>query len=148
MSEGVVLTPTKRFAGLPVRKAREAVNTFNLMVYGNSGVGKTRLTGSADDVPELRKVLHLDIEGGTMSLRDAHPTVDVIRIQNFNDLKTVYEALRNPGHGYSTVVVDSVNEMQKFNMSSIMIELIKTRTDLDPDIPGMREWGKNLEKTR
>jgi AAA domain len=148
MADGVVLTPAKRFAGIPLVKAKEAITTMNFMVYGDSGVGKTRLLGSADEVPDLRKLLYVDIEGGTMSIREHYPNVDVVRIKNFGELKDVYEALRGSNHGYATVCIDSVNEMQKFNMSDIMIELVKSRTDLDPDIPGMREWGKNLEQMR
>jgi hypothetical protein len=148
LSGNVTLTPAKRFAGLPILKAKEAVQTMNFMVYGDSGVGKTRLLGSADEVPELRKIIYIDVEGGTMSIREPYPNVDVVRVKSFREIKEVYEALRGSDHGYSTVCLDSVNEMQKFNMSDVMIELVKTRPDLDPDIPGMREWGKNLEQMR
>jgi hypothetical protein len=119
-----------------------------MMVYGDSGVGKTRLLGSADEVPDFRKIIFLDIEGGTMSIRDLYPNIDTVRITSFAQIREVYEGLKGTSHGYTTAVVDSANEMQKFNMSNVMIELVKSRPDLDPDIPGMREWGKNLEQMR
>jgi hypothetical protein len=136
------------FAGIPLVKAKEAASWLNFMVYGESGVGKTRLLGSADEVPELRKILFVDVEGGTLSIRDLYPNIDTVRVTNFKQIATVYEELKGASHGYTTVVVDSVSEMQKFNMTNVMYELVKSRPDLDPDIPGMREWGKNLEQMR
>lgn len=148
MTAGVVLTPSKQFAGIPIIRAKDASNWLNILVYGESGVGKTRLLGSADDVPDLRKVLFVDIEGGTRSIRDVYPNIDTVRVKNFHQIKEVYEGLKGTDHGYTTVALDSASEMQKFNMSDVMIDLVKSRPDLDPDIPGMREWGKNLEQMR
>lgn len=60
-------------AGLPVTKVVENPTFFNMLVYGESGSGKTTLAGSSDAVPEMRKVLIVDIEGGTLSLKAKFP---------------------------------------------------------------------------
>lgn len=148
MPNELTLTPNKRIAGLPILRASEASPYFNFMVYGESGTGKTRLLGSADEVPELRKILFLDIEGGTRSIRDIYPNVDTVRADTWPKIAEVFEFLKAGAHDYITVCVDSLTEMQKFNMTQVMKELISTRPDLDADIPGMREWGKNLEQMR
>jgi hypothetical protein len=142
------LTP-KQLGGLPVRQVEEAIPYINLLVYGDPGSGKTVLAGSADAVPELRPVIHIDVEGGTFSLKDFHPEVDVVRVQSWEQLQQVYDQLhRERGAGYKTAVLDSVTEMQKFSMYGIMGKLKVARPDLDEDIPGMREWGKNIEQVR
>ena len=119
-----------------------------MLVYGDSGTGKTTLAGSADEVPEMRPVLFVDIEGGTESLRHSYPNVETVRVQNWKQMQDVYNVLHSGEHEYKTVVLDSLTEIQKFNMYNIMHDTIAKRPDLDPDVPSMREWGKNLEQMR
>lgn len=135
-------------AGLPVVPVQERSSYFNILIYGDSGTGKTTLAGSADEVPSMRPVLFIDIEGGTESLRHSYPQVDTVRVTTWKEMQEVYNALYQGGHGYQTVVLDSLTEIQKFNMYNIMNDLAQKRPDLDPDVPGMREWGKNLEQIR
>jgi hypothetical protein len=121
------------------------------MIYGASGIGKTILAGSADGVPEMRSVLFIDIEGGTESLRSMYPEVQTVRVTTWKEMQNVYNALHAGSSGYNTVVLDSLTEIQKFNMYQIMADLIAQKGDsnrVDPDVPSMREWGKNLEQIR
>jgi len=135
-------------AGLPVVKVTDAPVVFNFLVYGESGAGKTTLAGSADDVPEMRRVLILDIEGGTLSLRSRYPNVDSVRIKSWVDMQNVYNELYLDNHGYNTVVLDSLTEIQKMSMDEIMRKLVKEHEDRDADVPGIREWNINIEQTR
>lgn len=141
------LTP-RTLGGLEIRPATESIEYINMMVYGNPGVGKTVLAGSADAVPEMRPVLIIDVEGGTLSLRDLHPDVDVVRVQSWKDMQKIYDQLYMGATEYKTVVLDSVTEIQKFSMYKIMEDLVKKDPDRDPEVPGMREWGKNIEQIR
>ena len=138
----------KSIAGLEITPVQERSSYYNILVYGDSGTGKTTLAGSADEVPSMRPVLFIDIEGGTESLRPSYPEVDTVRVTSWKELQAVYDALYEGDHPYRTVVLDSLTEIQKFNMYDIMNSLTQKRPDLDPDIPGMREWGKNLEQLR
>jgi len=124
--------------------------TLNMLIYGRSGVGKTRLAASASGVPELAPVLLIDIEGGTFSIRDLYPTVDVLRVSTWADMQDAYDELYDGHHKYKTVVLDSLTEIQKFSMMNIMDDLMKDprNSDRDPDIPSIREWGKNIEQIR
>lgn len=142
-------TLTKRsLAGLQIQPVQERSLYLNMLFYGESGVGKTTLCGSADEVPAMRPVLFVDIEGGTASLRHSYPDVQTVRVQTWREMQDVYDALYAGEGGFQTVVLDSLTEIQKFNMYSIMTDLTQKRPDLDPDVPGMREWGKNLEQMR
>lgn len=141
------LTP-RTLAGLHVKPVQERSEYLNILIYGDSGVGKTVLAGSADAVPAMRPVLFVDIEGGTESLRNVHPDVEVVRITSWKEMQSIYDALHEGNHDYRTVVLDSLTEIQKFNMYNIMTDLVKRKEEADPDIPGMREWGKNIEQMR
>jgi hypothetical protein len=138
----------RTLGGLKVVPVQKRAPFINILVYGDSGVGKTTLAGSADDCPELRPAIVVDFEGGTESLVRTHPDIDQVRVSTWKEMQAVYDELHRGKHGYSTVILDSLTEIQKFNMYQIMVELIEKRPDLDPDVPSMREWGKNLEQMR
>lgn len=122
---------------------------MNMMLYGDSGVGKTTLAGSADAVPAMRPVIFIDVEGGTESLRNSYPDVEVVRVKTWQQMQNVYNELySDKGSTYRTVVLDSLTEIQKFNMYDIMARQTMLKPEMDPDIPGMREWGKNIEQIR
>lgn len=145
------ITPAtiSHIAGLKIERVAERMPHFNLMVYGRSGVGKTRLAGSSHSVDEMRRVLLIDIEGGSLTLRKDFPDVELVRVQNWSEMQGVYDALYAGGHGFKTVILDSLTEIQKFNMTNIMKQLVdKTDGERDMDVPSLREYLKNLEQTR
>lgn len=119
-----------------------------MLVYGRSGVGKTRLAGSAIAVQEMNRVLYIDVEGGILTLRKEFPEVETVRIASWKDMQKIYDELFAGGHGINTVILDSLTEIQKFNMEQIMFALTESNNDRDMDVPSLREWGKNLEQIR
>lgn len=138
----------RSLAGLTISKVEERSSYYNMLFYGDSGVGKTTIAGSADAVPSMRPVLFVDIEGGTESLKHSYPEVDTVRVLNWAQMQDLYNELYEGNHPYKTIVLDSLTEIQKFNMYSIMGKVIQKRPDLDEDVPSMREWGINLEQMR
>jgi hypothetical protein len=138
----------KTLGGFPIKPVEGMTGTFNALIYGDSGVGKTTLAGSASVVDQLSPVLFIDAEGGTMSLAHSYPKVDTIRIMNLNDLQKVYNDLHKGEHPYKTIVVDSLTEVQKMSMTSIMRKAKSADADIDLDMPQIQHWGKNLSQTR
>lgn len=138
--------------GLKVVTAAEQEPHFNMLIYGDVGVGKTRLVGSADDVPDLRGVLLIDAEGGGFTLRNTYPNVDVVRVTSWEDMQPVYDELRAGTTNYRTVILDSLTELQGMNMDQVMQRL----GERDPDryerqgeeIASMLEWQINSKKVR
>jgi hypothetical protein len=142
------LTP-RTVAGLNITKPESRRDKVNILVYGESGAGKTILAGSADEVPEMRPVLLIDAEGGTLSLDKHYPNVDVVRITNFQELQDLYDELHSGRTKYRTVILDSLSELQKFGMDHIMHVSTSGLVNLMPDsIPGLKEWGINTEQIR
>jgi phage nucleotide-binding protein len=144
LDEPITLT---HLGGLEVKKVLELPFTFNMLIYGDWGVGKTMLAGQSDDVPEMRKVLFIDLEAGTASLRD-YPNIDVVRVTSWPQMQEVYDHLRTGQHPYQTIVLDSLTEIQKFNQDEVMRLLILKDASRDPDILGLQEWNKSSNQIR
>lgn len=137
-----------KIADLPIHRVNEAEPRINMLIYGESGIGKTRLAGSADAVPQLRRILLIDVEGGTLTLRDTFPDVETVRVKSWQDMQRVYEALFDGKHDFTTLVVDSLTEVQKMSMDGIMRKLVEEYEERSAEVPGLREWNINLEQTR
>lgn len=138
----------RSIGGLPLTTVQKMDQYLNIFLFGESGVGKTVFLGSVSEITEMSPALILDIEGGTLSLSDFFPNVDVVRISTWRELVRVYEALESGSTEYKTVGIDSLSEAQKLSMEYIMTAAVKEDRDIDRDVPQMRHWGKNLEQTR
>lgn len=147
-----ILTPYN-LGGLEIKSVVEQSEFFNLLIYGESSVGKTTLAGSAIEVPEMRPVIFLDIEGGTLSLRDTYPEVEKVRIDSWDDLVETYIDLKNSSSNkYKTVVLDSISELEEFGMEEIMQRAVNKALsegdERDPDLPLIGEHGKSSARMR
>jgi hypothetical protein len=119
------LTPGK-LGGLTTRKASDDRSLPSLCIYGGSGAGKTTLAASSMDVPEMKPVLHLNIENGTQSVKDIYPDLEIIDIDHFKQLQSVYTELYKGQDfdaqtcaGYKTIILDNLTESQKKGMEHI-----------------------------
>ena len=121
--------------------------TLTMFIHGPPGVGKSWL---ADTVPGPRVVL--DAEGRAQytpsgpkvqwdPMRYAPPEpgdwdTAVVRIGNFNQMAKVYEWLQSGQHCFTSVVIDSLMEIQKRCIDNIAgVEIMKTQ-----------DWGQLLRK--
>ena len=81
------------------------VRKLKALFFGPAGSGKTTLAGTAP------KAVVLDIEGGTMSLRGTD--IDVLPIPDWRTFDGAVKELMMGGHGYDSVVIDSVTMLQE-----------------------------------
>lgn len=148
----VDILTAQTMGGLPVTTAQARLDSLNMLIYGDSSVGKTWLAGSASEVASMAPVLFIDVEGGSLTLGSAFPSVDIVRITEWKELDDIYGELYSMKHQYKTVVIDSLTELQYFNMERIMAELVKkgrsSGKDVDPDVPDQREWGISRSQIR
>ena len=140
-----VLRPDS-IGGLEVTNPVKELVTFNMLIYGDPGVGKTRLAASAADVEQLCPVLLVDVEGGTLSLMDTAPDIDIIRITNYRQFVPLHKDIKDSP--YKTVIIDSLSEVQKIGLEEIMRVVNREDPERDVDMPQIQDWGKSLSQTR
>ena len=144
----------KTIAGLPVLSVHERTDHVNALIYGDPGAGKTRLAASAFEIEAMRPILIIDIEGGTKSVRNLYPDIDVIRVKSVIDAKgrikdsawdqfeRIYDEAKKGDLAYTTFIIDSLTELYWVFMEHHMREVVIEHEDRDPDIPAQRDWGK------
>lgn len=95
---------------MKIIKLRDAIRPESpkIIVYGNSGMGKTTLIGSLPG-----KVLIVSAESGLLSLSFAanDDRFDVVEVQTIDDLINVHRMLAAAGHGYDWCCIDSASEV-------------------------------------
>jgi phage nucleotide-binding protein len=127
---------TKKVSTLNIEALDSRKKYHNILIYGESGVGKTTFASTAP-----RPILWLEAEGGTHSIGDPEG-IDIARVNGLEDYR---EALRflhaNPGK-YETVVVDSITETQAAILKEIMRAVKANDPTRDEFQPLFSEWGK------
>ncbi len=111
--------------------------TFNLLVFGDQGNGKTVLGASAQDHPKMANVLFANIEGGMLSLvhrNDIHAE-DIKTTQDVWDLG--WRLANNEYSTVNTLVVDNITELQTLNLQEVVTAAIQ----------GGRNMVKNRSRT-
>jgi len=95
---------------------------MNILLYGPQGAGKTYMAATAQDHPDMANVLFLNCEGGLISI--AHRgDIDAVDITTIDQLEEVCLTLKEGGYeGVTTVVVDSVTELQSISLTGIVEE--------------------------
>ena len=116
----------------------------NLLVYADSGVGKTVFAGSDDDVlfvaPE---------DNGTISAKRLGSTAKKWQIHNWTDIQAAYKWLSSlEVIPFNWIALDSLTEMQQMCMRHILEEGVRMIPSRDPDVPQLQDWIPYFEKVR
>jgi len=146
---------SETIAGFPLEAVSSAMTSLNILIYGESGVGKTVISGSASAVPEMSPVVLIDAEGGTLSLNAFYPETKILPIRAFKDWKglykiysKLYDAFEKGETPAKTIIVDSLTEVQKISLKDIMAKESSENEKIDPDQASQSAWGKNLNQMR
>ena len=149
-------TTTKPEATVDIRQKLgvappDVANYVNLLIYGESGVGKTHFCGTAADHELTAPLLLVDCEGGTATLRK-RKNIDVRRAKTLADVQEIHNELFQYNQGwYKTVALDSLTEIQDVDMRYIMKQTLqnaKNPDNVDVDVPSPREYGKSRVHVR
>ena len=99
---GLVITDTSQFS---------LEHGVKGLVYGRSGIGKTRLMAT------LPQPIIISAEGGLLSLRNER--IPAIEIKNLDDLNKAHDYLTGPaGANYFSIGVDSISEIAEKVLSN------------------------------
>lgn len=132
---------------MPVQKISDSIRYLKILLYGDTGTGKTWLAGSAAEVEDMRPVLYADFEDGVLSIRDRD--VDLLPVRDYNDLRELTSLLKQPDPEdedslkYKTLVIDSLTELYQLNME------VQLRAEQRPQsVPELRDWLKCTNKMK
>lgn len=144
--------PIPKLASYPVNMDMLA-GRFKLLLYGNSGVGKTTLAATAADHPDLGNVMFLNFEGGLISVahRNDVLAVDIRSIKDLED--TFWKLQRGEYPGVKTVVIDSITEMQTLSLETVSAvrtqrDIAKGKENVDADMITLEDYGKSTAQLR
>jgi len=130
-----------------IKPLSDVEDYINLMIYSRAGIGKTVWASKAP------KPLLVNYESGTMSLNEENlgpevlERVDVLFPDNFKDLNSIATYLRDYDHGYKTVILDSITEIQNASLDTILRDPNR-KSSLDKDNPTLNDYGKCTNQMR
>lgn len=118
----------------------------NILIYGDSGLGKTVWAGTDDKVlfvaPE-------DNSDGLLSARLAGSTAQKWPVKSWDDLVEAYNYLADLDEiPFNWIVVDSLTEMQELAMRGILDAAVAENSERDEDIPQLQDWQKYYEMVK
>jgi hypothetical protein len=117
---------------------------INLLVYADSGVGKTVFAGSDDDVLFIAPE-----DNGTISAKRLGSTAKKWQIHNWTDIQAAYKWLESLDTiPFNWVALDSLTEMQQMCMRFLLNEGVRMNPSRDPDVPQLQDWIPYFEKVR
>ena len=125
-----------------IEKASADVPSSNLLIYADSGAGKTVFAGSDD------RVLFIAPEDtGLMSSVRMGSKADKIKVREWPDLVAAYEYLQANEElleNYDWLAIDSVTEMQSMLLRHLVNSQATERKsrDQDPDVPQIQDYQK------
>jgi len=129
-------TDVKSRVSRKIKRASELPQNQNFCLYGDSGVGKTRLAASAP------KVLIIDVndKGHDSVRRDYDPMF--YPCTHWSEVLDVYWYLQEGDHGFESVAIDTISNLQNICMDFVMGDEASRDASRDPDMPSRQAWGK------
>jgi hypothetical protein len=111
-----------------------------ILIYGETGTQKTRLAST------FPNVIFADVDHGMSSVTEQVDTVWVPDDETgLAVMKKLYDYLRAGDHEYETVVLDTLNEMQRIIMRFTIEEFTHVRRSYG-NLPGMSDYGYMLNQ--
>lgn len=105
----------------------EASDHVNMVLYGDTGEGKTHLLGTIVDVPEAMPALLIDTDGGTATIKDRD--IEVTRPRNWKQMQEVYDFLRHDNTRYRSCLVDGLTETQQVQSMGVLLNEVEDDGD-------------------
>jgi hypothetical protein len=131
---------------------------LKMMLFGDPGTGKTTIAASAHLIEEMKPVLFIDVDGGTVSLfRDrydgAYDDLDIrdirSRVSDSDSVLARLEALFDEAQtdNHKTIVLDTLSELNRIGMHYISEQNLGFKAVRDPKRITIPMYGASLQQT-
>lgn len=116
----------------------ETVNSVNVLIHGDSGVGKTVFAGSGRNDGEKDLIIAIE-KNGTISAARSGSKASVIQVSTLNEMYEIISAIEDEPDRFEWVVIDSITKLQDLIWTHI-VEEATSRT------PGRSKFKKELQE--
>lgn len=119
-----------------------------ILIYGHTGVGKTRLAATAALVPKWQPCLYIDTEFGATSLQsqDYGENLHLVQIEATNRFEELRRGIVGGKLPYRSVVIDGAPELYRLRMTGVIAR--SGGSILDLDSPEIQHWGQSTQFMR
>ncbi|MDD2326255.1 MAG: AAA family ATPase [Alphaproteobacteria bacterium] len=117
----------------------DTVESVNMIVYGDSGVGKTVFSGSGRD--KGKNDLILAVEHGTSSAGRAGSKANVLTVRKWTELVEAIDELIEDPDRFDWVIVDSLTKVQDLIWEHIIGEARRNNPGRNVYARELQEWG-------
>lgn len=119
----------------PIVDLEETVESINMAIYGNPGVGKTVQAGTLPN----NLFLSTDISG-TVSAKRQGSKAKLWKTNTWDDLSDAYEYLRAGGtDNHEWVTIDTGTRMQDLCIQGILEKVVEGNSERSLDIPAIQD---------
>lgn len=118
----------------------EVSTSVNMLLYGDSGVGKTVFAGSGRE--NGKNDLIIDVEGGTLSAARSKSQSNVIPATDYDTFVSIVEAIEKEPDRFEWVVVDSLTKLQDVIWNKILEEAVAKNPSRSPYKRELQEYGE------
>lgn len=137
-----------RAAIVPIVPLADTVESINMIIYGDPGVGKTVQAGT------LPNALFLSTDAsGTVSAKRQNSSASLWPISNWQDLANAYKYLKEQADAgeapFEWIIIDTGTKMQEMCLRDILERETKENPDRNPDIPAIQnhqEWQNRFKR--
>lgn len=112
---------------------------INVLLYGESGVGKTVFGGSGRN--NGKDDLLIALEQGSVSAAVMGSQVNTIPVNDWATLEAVVEAVGDEPDRYSWVVVDSVRRIMELAFDKVIGDAVARKASRNPHTVELQEYG-------
>lgn len=118
----------------------EVSTSVNMLLYGDSGVGKTVFAGSGRE--NGKNDLIIDVEGGTLSAARSNSHTNVIPATDYDTFVSIVDAIEKEPDRFEWVVVDSLTKLQDVIWNKILEEAVAKSPSRSPYKKELQEYGE------
>ncbi len=150
VADGEAAAEEDPFAELGLAPLSAVAEFLKFLVVGPTGSGKTRLAASAVDLEQMRPIIFVDCDAGTLSIpADKRRHISHVKIPTPERLMKLIVALGKTRGRFKTIIVDDGVEFLRIVMGGVIDEQNKANpTGRDPEIPNRADYLRLQERAR